>query len=163
MNPKIKITIQFIFSHLSAYILVSIPYFQLIMKDYYEGENAVFPLFLITANDGAAWSRAMTWLFPTLIIQAILMVSFLLVIWDWFCTQTFGKQMFVLVWMRTVLGGFAAISPSVGSLEGMVFLIPEVSISIHLYVIFEIFLQSLVQVGIFLTLVNRGKPNAKVG
>lgn len=163
MNPKIKITIQFIFSHLSAYILVSIPYFQLIMKDYYEGENAVFPLFLITANDGAAWSRAITWLFPTLIIQAILMVSFLLVIWDWFCAQTFDKQMFVLVWMRTVLGGFAAISPSVGSLEGMVFLIPEVSISIHLYVIFEIFLQSLVQAGIFLTLVNRGKPNVKVG
>lgn len=163
MNPKIKITIQFIFSHLSAYILVSIPYFQLIMKDYYEGENAVFPLFLITANDGAAWSRAITWLFPTLIIQAILMVSFLLVIWDWFCAQTFDKQMFVLVWMRTVLGGIASISPAVGSLEGMVFLIPEVSISIHLYVIFEIFLQSLVQAGIFLTLVNRGKPNAKVG
>lgn len=163
MNPKIKITIQFIFSHLSAYILVSIPYFRLVMKDYYEGENAVFPLFLITANDGAAWTRAMTWLFPALIMQAILMVSFLLVIWDWFRTQTFGKQIFVLVWMRTVLGGFASISPAVGSIEGMVFLIPEVSISIHLYVVFEIFLQSLVQAGIFLTLVNRGKPNVKFG
>ena len=55
MNPKIKITIQFIFSHLSAYLLVSVPYFQLVMKEYYEGENAVFPLFLITASDGAAW------------------------------------------------------------------------------------------------------------
>lgn len=163
MNPKIKITIQFIFSHLSAYLLVSIPYFQLVMKDYYEGENAVFPLFLITANDGAAWTRAMTWLIPALIFQAILMVSFLIVIWDWFRNQTFGKQMFVLVWMRTVLGGIAAISPAVGSLEGMVFLIPEVSISIHFYVVFEIFLQSLVQAGIFLTLVNRGKPSTKIG
>lgn len=163
MNPKIKITIQFIFSHLSAYLLVSIPYFQLVMKDYYEGENAVFPLFLITANDGAAWTRAMTWLIPALIFQAILMVSFLIVIWDWFRNQTFGKQMFVLVWMRTVLGGIAAISPAVGSLEGMVFLIPEVSISIHFYVVFEIFLQSLVQAGIFLTLVNRGKPYTKIG
>ncbi|MCW7491465.1 hypothetical protein ND861_02230 [Leptospira sp. 2 VSF19] len=157
MNPKIKITIQFIFSHLSAYLLVSIPYFQLVMKDYYEGQNAVFPLFLITANDGAAWSRAMTWLFPALLIQAILIVCFLIVIWDWFRLQTFGKQMFVLVWMRTVLGGLASISPAVGSLEGMVFLIPEISLSIHLYVVFEIFLQSLVQAGIFLTLVNRGK------
>ncbi|TGM61760.1 hypothetical protein [Leptospira vanthielii] len=157
MNPKIKITIQFIFSHLSAYLLVSIPYFQLVMKDYYEGDSAVFPLFLITANDGAAWSRAMTWLFPALIMQAILMVSFIIVIWDWFCKQSFGKQMFVLVWMRTVLGGLAAISPAVGSLEGMVFLIPEVSLSIHLYVIFEIFLQSLVQAGIFLGLVKRFK------
>ncbi|MCT8334269.1 hypothetical protein NUH30_11355 [Leptospira sp. 85282-16] len=163
MNPKIKITIQFIFSHLSAYLLVSIPYFQLVMKDYYEGENAVFPLFLITANDGAAWTRAMTWLIPALIFQAILMVSFLIVIWDWFRNQTFGKQMFVLVWMRTVLGGIAAISPAVGSLEGMVFLIPEVSISIHFYVVIEIFLQSLVQAGIFLTLVNRGKPYTKIG
>ncbi|TGK81792.1 hypothetical protein EHQ24_10875 [Leptospira noumeaensis] len=158
MNPKIKITIQFIFSHLSAYLLVSIPYFQLVMKDYYEGETAVFPLFLVTANDGAAWARAMSWLFPTLIFQAILMVSFLIVIWDWFRLQTFGKQMFVLVWMRTVLGGLAAISPAVGSLEGMVFLIPEVTISIHLYVVFEIFLQSLVQAGIFLGLVNRWNP-----
>ncbi|EOQ97363.1 hypothetical protein LEP1GSC195_3399 [Leptospira wolbachii serovar Codice str. CDC] len=157
MNPKIKITIQFIFSHLSAYLLVSIPYFQLVMKDYYEGDSAVFPLFLITANDGAAWSRAMTWLFPALIFQAVLMVSFLIVIWDWFRTQSFGKQMFVLVWMRTVLGGLAAISPAVGSLEGMVFLIPEVSFSIHLYVVFEIFLQSLVQAGIFLGLMNRFK------
>lgn len=157
MNPKIKITIQFIFSHLSAYLLVSIPYFQLVMKEYYEGDSAVFPLFLITANDGAAWSRAMTWLIPTLVLQAILMVSFLIVIWDWFRTQSFGKQMFVLVWMRTVLGGLAAISPAVGSLEGMVFLIPEVSLSIHLYVIFEIFLQSLVQAGIFLGLVKRFK------
>lgn len=157
MNPKIKITIQFIFSHLCAYLLVSIPYFQLVMKDYYEGDSAVFPLFLITATDGTAWSRAMFWLFPSLIFQAILIVSFLIVIWDWFRLQTFGKQMFVLVWMRTILGGLAAISPAVGSLEGLVFLIPEVSISIHFYVIFEIFLQSLVQAGIFLGLVNRFK------
>ncbi|MBM9590542.1 hypothetical protein JWG41_08825 [Leptospira sp. 201903075] len=157
MNPKIKITIQFIFSHLSAYLLVSIPYFQLVMKDYYEGDSAVFPLFLITATDGAAWSRAMFWLFPSLIFQAILIVSFLIVIWDWFRLQTFGKQMFVLIWMRTILGGLAAISPAVGSLEGLVFLIPEVSISIHFYVILEIFLQSLVQAGIFLGLVNRFK------
>lgn len=157
MNPKIKITIQFIFSHLCAYLLVSIPYFQLVMKDYYEGDSAVFPLFLITATDGAAWSRAMFWLFPSLIFQAILIVSFLIVIWDWFRLQTFGKQMFVLVWMRTILGGLAAISPAVGSLEGLVFLIPEVSISIHFYVIFEIFLQSLVQAGIFLGLVRRFK------
>lgn len=163
MNPKIKITIQFIFSHLSAYLLVSVPYFQLVMKEYYEGENAVFPLFLITASDGAAWSRAMFWLFPALILQAILMVSFVILIWDWFQTQSFGKQMFVLIWMRTMLGGFAAISPAVGSLEGMVFLIPEVSISIHLYVVFEIFLQSVVQAGIFLILVNRGKTTTKTG
>lgn len=157
MNPKIKITIQFIFSHLCAYLLVSIPYFQLVMKDYYEGDSAVFPLFLITATDGTAWSRAMFWLFPSLIFQAILIMSFLIVIWDWFRLQTFGKQMFVLVWMRTILGGLAAISPAVGSLEGLVFLIPEVSISIHFYVIFEIFLQSVVQAGIFLGLVNRFK------
>ncbi|TGL44175.1 hypothetical protein [Leptospira perdikensis] len=159
MNPKIKITIQFIFSHLSAYLLVSIPYFQLVMKEYYEGEAAVFPLFLVTANDGAVWSRAMFWLFPSLIFQAFLIVSFLILIWDWFRLQTFSKQMFVLVWMRTILGGLAAISPAVGSLEGMVFLIPEVSLSIHIYVVFEIFLQSLVQAGIFLTLVNRGKKS----
>lgn len=157
MNPKIKITIQFIFSHLCAYLLVSIPYFQLVMKDYYEGDSAVFPLFLITATDGAAWSRAMFWLFPSLIFQAFLIVSFLIVIWDWFRLQTFGKQMFVLIWMRTILGGLAAISPAVGSLEGLVFLIPEVSISIHFYVIFEIFLQSVVQAGIFLGLVHRFK------
>ncbi|MCW7469057.1 hypothetical protein [Leptospira kanakyensis] len=161
MNPKIKITIQFIFSHLCAYLLVSIPYFQLVMKEYYEGDTAVFRWFLVTASDGAAWSRAMSWLFPALIFQAVLMVSFLILIWDWFRLQTFGKQMFVLVWMRTVLGGLAAISPAVGSLEGMVFMIPEISISIHLYVAFEIFLQSVVQAGIFLGLVNRWKTNSK--
>ena len=105
----------------------------------------------------------MFWLFPALILQAILIVSFVILIWDWFRTQSFGKQMFVLIWMRTMLGGFAAISPAVGSLEGMVFLIPEVSISIHLYVVFEIFLQSVVQAGIFLILVNRGKTTTKTG
>ncbi|XDD42704.1 hypothetical protein AB3N58_15680 [Leptospira sp. WS60.C2] len=155
MNPKIKITFQFILSHLLAYLFVSIPYFQLVMKGYYEGESAVFPLFLLTSNDGAAWTRAMTWLLPALVFQAILMVSFLHLIWDWFQVQTFGKQMFALVWMRTVLGGLAAISPAVGSLEGMVFMISEISFSIHLYVLFEIFLLSLVQAGIFLWFVKR--------
>ncbi|MCG6147185.1 hypothetical protein EHR04_10575 [Leptospira levettii] len=155
MNPKIKITIQFIFSHLLAYLLVSIPYFQLVMKEYYEGDSAVFPLFLVTSSDGAAWSRAMTWLFPSLLLQALLIVSFLHLIWDWFQKQPFNKQMFVLIWMRTILGGLAAISPSVGSLEGMVFMISEVTITIHIYVLFEIFLQSLVQAGIFLWLVKR--------
>ncbi|XDD46427.1 hypothetical protein AB3N60_17245 [Leptospira sp. WS39.C2] len=155
MNPKIKITIQFIFSHLLAYLLISIPYFQLVMKGYYEGESAVFPLFLVTSVDGAAWSRAMVWLFPSLIFQALLIVSFLHIIWDWFQSQSFNKQMFVLVWMRTVLGGLAAISPAVGSLEGMVFMISEVTLSIHLYVLFEILLQSLVQAGIFLWLAKR--------
>ncbi|TGL50451.1 hypothetical protein EHQ59_13810 [Leptospira kemamanensis] len=155
MNPKIKITIQFIFSHLLAYLLVSIPYFQLVMKGYYEGESAVFPLFLVTSVDGAAWTRAMTWLFPALVFQAILLVSFLHLIWDWFREQTFGKQMLVLVWMRTVIGGLASISPSVGSVEGMVFMISEITISIHIYVLFEIFLQSLVQAGIFLWFVRK--------
>ncbi|MGV3664796.1 MAG: hypothetical protein ACO1NV_01595 [Leptospira bouyouniensis] len=155
MNPKIKITIQFIFSHLLAYLLVSIPYFQLVMKGYYEGDSAVFPLFLVTSVDGAAWTRAMTWLLPALIFQALLMVSFIHIIWDWFQTQSFSKQMFVLVWMRTVIGGLAAISPAVGSLEGMVFMISEITFSIHLYVLFEIFLQSLVQAGIFLWFVRR--------
>lgn len=155
MNPKIKITIQFIFSHLLAYLLVSIPYFQLVMKGYYEGESAVFPLFLVTSGDGAAWTRAMTWLFPALVFQAILLVSFLHLFWDWFHEQTFSKQMLVLVWMRTVIGGLAAISPSVGSVEGMVFMISEISFSIHLYVLFEIFLQSLVQAGIFLWFVRK--------
>ncbi|TGM87479.1 hypothetical protein [Leptospira bouyouniensis] len=155
MNPKIKITIQFIFSHLLAYLLVSIPYFQFVMKGYYEGDSAVFPLFLVTSVDGAAWTRAMTWLLPALIFQALLMVSFIHIIWDWFQTQSFSKQMFVLVWMRTVIGGLAAISPAVGSLEGMVFMISEITFSIHLYVLFEIFLQSLVQAGIFLWFVRR--------
>ncbi|TGL65556.1 hypothetical protein [Leptospira jelokensis] len=155
MNPKIKITIQFIFSHLLAYLFVSIPYFQLVMKGYYEGESAVFPLFLVTENDGAAWSRAMTWLLPALVFQAFLMVGFIHTIWDWFQMQSYGKQMFVLVWMRTVLGGLAAISPAVGSLEGMVFMISEVTLSIHFYVLFEIFLQSLVQAGVFLWFVRR--------
>ncbi|TGL24020.1 hypothetical protein EHQ46_02490 [Leptospira yanagawae] len=155
MNPKIKITIQFIFSHLLAYLFVSIPYFQLVMKGYYEGDSAVFPLFLVTSVDGAAWTRAMTWLLPALVMQALLMVSFLLTIWDWFKIQSFGKQMFLLVWMRTVLGGLAAISPAVGSLEGMVFMIAEITLSIHIYVLFEIFLQSLVQAGIFLWFARR--------
>ncbi|TGM55854.1 hypothetical protein EHQ91_13260 [Leptospira biflexa] len=155
MNPKIKITIQFIFSHLLAYLFVSIPYFQLVMKGYYEGESAVFPLFLVTSVDGAAWTRAMVWLLPALVFQAILIMSFIHLIWDWFREQSFGKQMFVLVWMRTVLGGLAAISPAVGSVEGMVFMISEISLSIHLYVLFEIFLQSLVQAGIFLWFVRK--------
>ncbi len=158
MNTKIKITIQFILSHIVAYLIVSIPFFQFVMKQFYEGETAVFPEFLITEKSGEVWTHAMQLLVPALLLQAFLISIFLWLIWDFFKTQTYARQVLILVWMRVVLGGFAAISPAVGALEGLVFMIPQVTLKIHSLVLLEIFLQAVVSSVIFLGFV-RWKKN----
>lgn len=154
MNTKIKITIQFILSHIAAYLLVSIPFFQFVMKQFYEGESAVFPEFLITEESGEVWTHAMQFLLPALLLQAFLISVFLWFIWDFFAKQSYTKQFMILVWMRVILGGFAAISPAVGTLEGLVFMIPQVTLEIHSLVVLEVLLQALVSSVIFLGFVR---------
>lgn len=154
MNLKIKITIQFILSHILAYLLVSIPFFQIVMKGFYEGKDAVLPVFLITEKSGAIWNSAMKLLFPTLILQGFLISIFLWLIWDFFKTLEYKRQFLILVWMRLFLGGLAAISPAVGTLEGLIFMIPQITFGLHIFVILEIFLQSLASSFLFLGMVR---------
>ncbi|MDF3820856.1 hypothetical protein P3G55_13150 [Leptospira sp. 96542] len=145
-----KISIQFILSHLFAYIFVSIPYYQWVLKVHYVGEAPVFARFLLTEAAGALWSKAIGFLFPSLFLQSLLILVFLFMIWDFFVIQSFWKQFSILIWIRVVLCGVVSISPAVGNLEGLVFMIPEVSVQIHSLVFLEILLQGLVHTFSFL-------------
>ncbi|TGN19869.1 hypothetical protein [Leptospira idonii] len=154
MKPWIKITFRFLSSHLFSYLVVSIPYYNLVMKDYYVGENSVFSKFLITEANVSEWATAMKLLFPFQILHALCFVVLLLLVFDWFQKQSFAKQFFFLFWIKSILGGIATIAPSPGTLEGILFFHPMITAKIHSLVALEILVQGALTAFIF-TLWNR--------
>lgn len=144
MQTKIRIVFTFIICHLISYFIVSVPYYQFVMKVYYVGEQAVFPRFLITENHPALWAQAMNFFFPLQILNALLFSVLIILVLDWLKKQPISKVFFFVFWSKGVISGISAISPAPGTIEGILFFIPEVTSSIHLLVIIEILLQAVV-------------------
>ncbi|WP_411824316.1 hypothetical protein [Leptospira sp. 'Mane'] len=142
MKAWIKITFRLILCHLFSYLLISVSYYNLVMKSYYEGDNPVFASFLITEKHPTEWAVAMTWLFPFQILHGLVIVSFLILIWDWFVTQSLAKRFITIFWLKGLIGGIASIGPSPGNLEGFLFFLPNITAFIHLLVALEVLLQS---------------------
>ncbi|BDA80596.1 hypothetical protein LPTSP3_g35260 [Leptospira kobayashii] len=160
MKAWIKITFRLILCHLFSYLLVSVSYYNLVMKNYYQGENPVFATFLVTEKNPTEWAIAMTWLFPFQILHALIFVSFLILIWDWFATQSFAKRFLSVFWLKGLIGGIASIGPTPGNLEGFLFFLPSVTTSIHLLVAFEVLLQSAVTSFLFVFLTKNFKADS---
>lgn len=144
MKTKIRIIFTYIICHLISYFVVSIPYYQFVMKKYYVGEEGIFQKFLITESNSLLWAQAMKIFFPIQIMSAFLFSILLIQVLDWMKKQSVPRLIFFIFWSKGIISGILAISPAPGNMEGVLFFIPEVSIKIHTLVAFEMFLQALV-------------------
>ncbi|MDZ4725222.1 MAG: hypothetical protein SH817_03650 [Leptospira sp.] len=143
MKTHLKIVASYIICHLISYFAVSIPYYHLVMKGYYSGVNAPFAKFLVTESNTELWIRAMSLFFPVQILSAVLFSVLLISLYDWMLRQSFLKSVFIVFWCKGIIGGLASVLPSPGTLEGYLFMIPEITNQIHILVAIEVSLQAL--------------------
>ncbi|TGL63090.1 hypothetical protein EHQ58_01165 [Leptospira ognonensis] len=153
MKTKIRIIFTYIICHLISYFVVSIPYYQFVMKKYYVGEGAIFQRFLITESNPLLWAEAMRLFFPIQIINAFLFSILLVHTLDWLKKQSIPSILFFVFWSKGIISGLLAISPAPGNLEGVLFFIPDVSLKIHTLVALEMFMQALL-VSLMFVIVN---------
>jgi hypothetical protein len=160
MKTHIKLIIIYIICHLISYFAVSFPYYQLLLKPYYVGPSPILSSFLITESDLSLWSNSLVWLVPIQILSAFLFSLVFLFIIEWLTQQSFWKVFFFLFWCRAVLGGIASILPAPGSLEGFLFLKPDIHLSLQVLVGIEILMEALLVSLLFCSLYFKfGKPN----
>jgi|GEM_PF-6843151 hypothetical protein len=154
MKIKLKIIFSYLICHLISYFILSVPYYHFVMKKYYVGDKAVFQSFLITENQQELWSQVLTYIVPIQILNAVLFATLILLIFDWFRSQTILKSFFFLFWSKTIINGLLSISPGPGTLEGILFLLPSVTMKIHFLVFMEMVFQGLIVAALFI-FINR--------
>ncbi len=142
MKINSKVILYFIICHLISYVVISIPFYHFIMRDYYKGSEAVFSRFLITEESPILWANAIQWFFPFQILNSTLFAIVLVIVWDWFSKQSYFKGFLFVFWCKGIVGGLASLSPAPGNIEGALFLIPQINSQIQLFVCLETLLQA---------------------
>lgn len=139
----IRFTLKFTTALVLVYLVVGNLFFNFVSKEYYQGSQPVFSKFLISPSDSLHWSEVLIWMIPVQIIRGLLIGCVLYSLKPLLDSKNYIHKSWILFSHYFVLSGLAAISPSVGNLEGMLFLQNFISWKIHLTILSEILIQSL--------------------
>ena len=108
-----------------AYLIAGALAYQLLTKQFYVGEDAIFAKFLRSEADPKQWSHVMTWQFPMLLLRGLLISLALLPFRAALISFALRKRILVLFVLFFVLLHLAAAAPSPSNLEGIVYMRPE--------------------------------------
>ena len=130
-------------AHLLTYVVVGAASYQLLTKHLYIGEQAPFASFMRTEADPGIWGHVLTWFVPAQILRGLVIAAvlfpFLPALQDWL----FTKRWLAIAGVYIGVGYWAATVAAPGTIEGLVYLRPEITPDIHLEVQPEIILQGL--------------------
>ena len=108
-----------------AYLFAGALAYQLLTKQFYVGDGALFATYLRSESNPAQWSHVMTWQFPMLLARGVLIALSLLPFHEALCAFRRPKRVFVLFMLFFMLVHLAAAAPSPSNLEGIVYMRPE--------------------------------------
>lgn len=111
--------------YVGAYLAVGAIAYQLITKQFYVGDNAVFTTYLRSEANAAEWAHTNMWLVPGLAVRAMLISLVLLPFVGVLRGMSFVKRSGVLFALLFVLIHLAAAAPSPGNIEGLIYMKPE--------------------------------------
>lgn len=130
-----------IFSHVLTYFIAGATAYPLLTKQFYEGQNPIFATFMRTQADPVLWGHVMKWFLQGQILRGFLIA---IVIYPFFSTLNnwrYIKRFLSISGLYIVLGFWAAAVPAPGTIEGMIYLRPEITTYVHLMVQPEILVQ----------------------
>lgn len=139
VNFAIKVTI----AHTVTYFLVGAIAYQLLTKPLYIGEYAVMSTFMRTEAEPELWRHVMVWFLPAQILRGLLMAIALFPFLDTIVNWNLAKRFIVIAGIYLVFGFWASAVAAPGTIEGLVYLRPEFTLSVHLKVQPEIIAQGL--------------------
>jgi hypothetical protein len=136
-----------IISHVISYALIGAVGYQLLTKPFYEGRNPIFATFMRTPAEPGIWRHAMTWLVPGQVLRGLLIAAVLYPFYDTLIGWGWKKRFLSISGLYLVLGYWASAVAAPGTIDGMIYLRPEINAAAHLKVQPEIILQGLVSGG----------------
>jgi hypothetical protein len=131
-------------AHVVSYIVVGAAAYQWITRPFYEGDRAVFATFMRTPDEPALWAHAMTWLLPGQVLRGVLIAAALYPFFEPLASWRRSKRFATIAGLYLVLGFWVSAVAAPGTIDGLIYLRPEIPLAAHLLVQPEIVLQGLV-------------------
>lgn len=130
-------------AHVVTYLVVGAVAFQLLTKSFYEGSNPVFQSFMRTPAEPELWKHAMTWFIPGQVLRGVLIAIVLYPFFDTLQAWSRRKRFLTISGLYLVLGFWGAAVAAPGTIDGMIYMRPEITPYAHLMVQPEIVVQGL--------------------
>ena len=128
-------------AHVVSYLVVGAAAYQLLTKPFYEGEAAVFATFMRTPAEPELWAHAMTWFIPGQVLRGVLIAAVLYPFYDTLRALGWGRRCLSISGLYLVLGFWASAVAAPGTIDGLIYLRPEITPYAHLMVQPEIIAQ----------------------
>jgi hypothetical protein len=134
---------KLITAHVVTYWVIGGLAYYWITWQFYTGDNPVFSNFMVTQAEPVLWNKVMIWIFPGQILRGLIMAIALYPFFDVLCSWPFRKRWLVLTGIYLVLGFWASSVAAPGTIDGMIYMRPEINARAHLLVQPEIIVQGL--------------------
>ena len=117
--------------------------YPLLTKDFYIGENAVFSSFMVTQEDGELWNNVLVWILPGQLLRGILIGLAFYPFYSVLNSWTYQKRFLTIFSIYTIIGFWASTVAAPGTIDGMIYMRPEITLMTHFKVQPEILIQGL--------------------
>lgn len=124
--------LKLVISHTVTYFVVGAIAYQLLTKPLYIGEQAVMSTFMRTEAEPELWRHVMVWFLPAQILRGLLMALALYPFLDTLVSWNWAKRFLAIAGIYLVFGFWASTPAAPGTIEGLVYLRPEFTLSVHL-------------------------------
>lgn len=129
--------------HLVTYFIVGAVAYPLFTQQFYEGANPIFATFMRTPAEPKLWSHVMTWFVPGQILRGLLIGAVLYPLFETLKAWNFWRRFLSIAGLYLVLGFWASTVAAPGTIDGMIYMRPEITSYAHLMVQPEIIVQGL--------------------
>lgn len=131
-------------AHTVSYFVVGAIAYQLLTKQFYEGARPIFSTFMRTPAEPALWKHVMTWFIPGQVLRGCLFAVALYPFFDMLNSWSWSKRFITISGVYLVVGYWASAVAAPGTIDGLIYMRPEITPSAHLMVQPEIVIQGLI-------------------
>ena len=130
-------------AHVVTYMIVGAIAYPLLTKEFYMGANPIFSSFMITENDRELWNIVLIWILPGQILRGLLIGSVIFPFYRTLNEWNYGKRFLALSGLYIVIGFWASAVAAPGTIDGIIYMRPEITWIAHLKFQIEIIIQGL--------------------
>ncbi len=160
MKQFSRYSIKVIILHVVTYFIAGALAYPLLTKSLYVGPNPVFAVLFRTQAEPALWAHVTTWFLPAQILRGFLLSLAIYPFYSVLVSWTYWKRFVTITGLYLLIGFWAAAVAAPGTIEGLVYMRPEITFNIHLLVQPEIIGQGLAfGAGLAVWLASKRKTN----
>ncbi len=143
MKQFIGYSLKVIILHTATYFIAGALAYPLLTKNLYVGPNPVFAALFRTQAEPALWAHVTSWFLPAQILRGFLLALAIYPFYPVLVSWKYWKRFATITGLYLLIGFWAAAVAAPGTIEGLVYMRPEITLNIHLQVQPEIISQGL--------------------